>query len=68
MKTITYVNDTTKTDIILNNPRFALSYPHGFSCLVGEDSSNREIFLDIHSEAEFNQGLELGIIRAPIRL
>lgn len=68
MKTIKYVNDTTKTDIILNNPRFALSYPHGFSCLVGEDSSGRETCLEIYSEAEFKQGLESGIILAPIRL
>jgi hypothetical protein len=51
MKTITYVNDTTKTDIILNNPRFALSCPHGFPCLVGEDSSNREICLDMRAES-----------------
>jgi hypothetical protein len=68
MKTIKYVNDTTKTDIVLNNPRFALSYPHGFSYLVGEDSLGREICLDINSEAEFEQGLELGFIHAPICL
>lgn len=68
MKTITYVNDTTKTDIVLNNPRFALSYPHGFACLLGKDSLGREICLDINSEAEFKQGLELGFIYAPIHL
>ena len=66
MKTIKYVNDTTKTDIVLTNPRFARF--DGFPCLVGEDSSGRETWLEIYSEAEFKQGLELGFILAPIRL
>ena len=66
MKTITYINDVTKTDTVLTDPYFV--YDCGFPCVVGNDSEGNEVWLDIRSEAEFLQGLEEGIIRAPISL
>jgi hypothetical protein len=66
MKTITYVNDVTKHDITLREPRFERF--EGFPCLVGIDSSGREKWLEIRSESQFQQGLESGFINAPVRL
>ena len=65
MKTITYVNDVTKIDITLTDPRFAQF--DGFPCLVGKDTSGKEKWLQIYSKDEFKQGLESGVIYAPTR-
>tara|TARA_Y100000114_G_C11566038_1_gene234126 strand:- start:66 stop:269 length:204 start_codon:yes stop_codon:yes gene_type:complete len=63
---ITYVNDVTKNDIVLTNPRFDRF--DGFPCVVGQNSEGKETWLEIYSEAEFKQGLETGILHAPVRL